>query len=62
MEAWGFLCGVDSNEWEMIKLFLKLQGLEYSAESTSLSGSEPVVGFEHVAFVLLSAALPLLYS
>lgn len=32
--------------------------MEYSAESTSFSGSEPAVGFEGVAFVLLSAALP----
>lgn len=54
--AGGFLFGLDSKEWGVMTLFLKPQGLEYSAESTSLSGSEPVVGFERVAFVPLSAA------
>lgn len=51
----GFLFGVDSKEWEVMT-FLKPQGLEYSAETTSLSGSEPIVVFERVAFVLLSDA------
>lgn len=44
---------------EVIKLALHTarQGLEYAAERASLSGSEPVVGSQGVAFVF-SAALP----
>lgn len=43
-----------------MKLFLcaARRGLEYAVESTSFSGSEPVVGLEGVAFVHLSAAHP----
>lgn len=45
---------------EGMKLFLcaARRGLEYAVESTSFSGSEPVVGLEGVAFVHLSAAHP----
>lgn len=39
-------------------LLLTPQGPECSAESTSLSASEPVAGFEHMAFVPLSATPP----
>lgn len=58
----GLLFGVDGKEQEAMTLFLRPQGLEYSAESTSLSGSELVAGFECAAFVPLSATPPLLLS
>lgn len=54
-----FLVWLSKNWGEVMKLFLRAarQGLEY-AERASLSGSEPVVGSEGVAFVLAPPHTP----